>query len=502
MAEAVVMDERGHDRGRSMRAGGQIPVRQLRASAIGLASLGIVVAILSHLSGLALDARTLAIVGASLATALTFALAWLNLLAYRLAGDPRSLYIAVAAVCLGTFPLTLGVVVPSVVDPPALDGLRAAFALAAVPALVGVGLASRSLESVAGGSPRRVVTALVASTLVVAAACTALPWVRSIDTDPGVPLPLAGPLTSGLIVAGFAAIVLVHLVAARRQSGQSLSWTPTAPGGVGTAYAITAATGAAAQPFAWLLIAVAVAVGLYGAAAELNRHHGADQRRAFEAVVGAFEATARAQAVHDAHAETRHEAHSALLGIEAAALSLSRHRALLTAADFDELTNGLVAEVHRLRSLIEERARQRSTFDLREVIVPVVSCLRADGLDVRSSIGPGIEVEGLREHTAQVLLSLLTNAKRHAPGSPVEVRAELGDEHVTVYVEDRGPGVPKSFQESVFQRGTQARGREGSGLGLFISRRLMEEQNASISLESRPGGGSSFVLRFPAGAST
>ena len=53
--------------------------------------------------------------------------------------------------------------------------------------------------------------------------------------------------------------------------------------------------------------------------------------------------------------------------------------------------------------------------------------------------------------------------------------------------------------ESHRVEGTRARTHEGSGLGLFISRRLMEAQHASIRLQSRPGGGSSFVLHFPAG---
>jgi signal transduction histidine kinase len=483
----------------------KLPVRQLRTSAVVLGLLAAAVAILSHHSGFGIDGAQLSIIAASLAIALTCTLAWLNLVNYRLASDPRSLYIAVAAVSLAVFPLTFGTVVPAFVDAPALDGMRAIFALAAIPALAGIALASRSLETAAAHQPRRVVVAIATGTLGVVAIGVVLPWTRTFSPEAGVPLPLAGTVTSSAIAVGFAAIALVHLVAARRQSGQPLSWSALAAGGIGAAYALTVTGGEAAQPFAWLLVAAAVAVGLYGAAAELQRHHAAERQRAFDAVVDAFEATAKAQAVQDDQAERRHEAKGALLGIEAAAQGLARHRTLLTPEQFDELSASLVAEVYRLRMLIEAPAGwagRETTFDLREIVVPVVSVLRADGLDVRSSIPPGVAVQGIPEHTAQVLVSLLTNAKRHAPGSPVELRVEVDDDHVTVFVDDRGPGVPVAERERVFQRGAQIRPGEGSGLGLFISRRLIESQHGSLRVEDRTGGGCSFVLSLPSGVSS
>jgi signal transduction histidine kinase len=499
MDDVVLGADRKPGAGRWSGAMAQVPVRQLRISAIVLGGLTVLVAILSR-TDVGLDGLELAVIAASLTIALTCALAWLNFVIYRMAGDPRSLYISVAAVSLAVLPLTLGTVLPGVVNSPALDSMRTVFALAAVPALAGIALASRSLESATAHRPRRAVVAIAAGSLGVVAVGAALPWTRGLHSSPGVPLPLAGPISSSAIAAAFAAIVLVHLIAARRQSGQSLSWSALAAAGIGAAYAFTAIGGQAAQPFAWLLVAVAAGIGLYGASAELQRHHAAEQHRAFGAVVDAFEATARAQAVQDDQAERRHEAKGALLGIEAAAQGLSRHRDLLTPEQFEELSAGLVAEVDRLRSLIEARPGRATTFDLREVVVPVVSCLRAESMDVRSSIPPGIAVQGIPEQTAQVLVSLLTNARRHAAGSLVELRAEVDDERVTVYVDDRGPGVPASQRERVFQRGVTTRPGEGSGLGLYICRRLLESQRASIHLDGRPGGGSSFVLSFQSGS--
>jgi signal transduction histidine kinase len=200
-------------------------------------------------------------------------------------------------------------------------------------------------------------------------------------------------------------------------------------------------------------------------------------------------------------AELRHEAHAALFGIEAAATGLTRHR-LLTTELIDELATGLVAEVHRLRVLLEGRACQpATTFDLYEAIGPALSCARADGVEIRSSVCPGTEVVGRPDNTAQVLVSLLTNARSHAPGSPVDVRVMRSEGTVTLCVEDRGPGVPDTLQEKVFERSMKAVESDGSGLGLFIARRLMDDQDGTIAVRPRSGGGSSFELRFRAPAS-
>ena len=187
-------------------------------------------------------------------------------------------------------------------------------------------------------------------------------------------------------------------------------------------------------------------------------------------------------------AELRHEARAALLGIEAAATGLSRHRDLLSAEQIDELTHGLVAEIRRLRGLLDGRAVAQAKFDLRGAFLPVLTCARADGLDVRSSVPDGVEVVGIPDRAGQVLLALLTNAKIHAPGSPVEIRAIVANGEVSVYVEDRGPGIPASLQERVFERRMKAVGGDGSGLGLFIARQLMEEQDGSIDVEPERGG--------------
>ncbi len=104
---------------------------------------------------------------------------------------------------------------------------------------------------------------------------------------------------------------------------------------------------------------------------------------------------------------------------------------------------------------------------------------------------------GRRNCTAQVVLALLDNSRKHAPGSKVTLRVGDLDGAVVLYVEDRGPGIPAALRERVFERGARGDGSAGSGLGLCVAKRLMAEQGGTIECRSRRGGGASFVLRFP-----
>jgi signal transduction histidine kinase len=198
-----------------------------------------------------------------------------------------------------------------------------------------------------------------------------------------------------------------------------------------------------------------------------------------------------------AHAEEReHELRAALFGIESAAEVLSWHREHMTDHQFDDLTRGVLAEVRRLRRLLTGHIGGRDRFDLAEAIDPVIACARSSGLEVRSSVPRGVELEGCPESTAQVVLTLLDNARQHAGPSPVDVRTTLLGDIAALYVEDRGKGLSGLSPERLFDRGVRGGGSNGSGLGLFIARRLMSEQGGSVAVRPRVGGGASFVVRF------
>ncbi|HJV48723.1 MAG TPA: ATP-binding protein [Geothrix sp.] len=99
----------------------------------------------------------------------------------------------------------------------------------------------------------------------------------------------------------------------------------------------------------------------------------------------------------------------------------------------------------------------------------------------------------------QLLVNLLTNAQRHAPGEPVELRAWEESGSVCLEVADRGPGIPEGFQDRIFDKFFRlpGAGEGGVGLGLAICRAIAQAHGGSIQAASQPGGGSRFCVTLP-----
>ena len=103
----------------------------------------------------------------------------------------------------------------------------------------------------------------------------------------------------------------------------------------------------------------------------------------------------------------------------------------------------------------------------------------------------------------QVVINLLTNAVKFTPdGGAVEVTARVEDDEVQVTVRDTGIGIAEHEHERIFeafQRGDRpARSTaEGTGLGLTLSRRIVELHGGRLWLTSRPGAGSTFGFALP-----
>ncbi|MFO0681490.1 MAG: sensor histidine kinase KdpD [Sandaracinus sp.] len=101
----------------------------------------------------------------------------------------------------------------------------------------------------------------------------------------------------------------------------------------------------------------------------------------------------------------------------------------------------------------------------------------------------------------QLLYNLLENALKHTPaGSPITVRAEDDGKQASLFVEDRGPGVPAGSETRIFEKFVRAGGAGGGvGLGLAICRAIALAHGGSIAASNREGGGASFRVTFPKG---
>jgi PAS domain S-box-containing protein len=107
-----------------------------------------------------------------------------------------------------------------------------------------------------------------------------------------------------------------------------------------------------------------------------------------------------------------------------------------------------------------------------------------------------------RPRVEQVLMNLLTNAMKYAPGLPVELYVERDEDMAVIAVRDWGPGIPAEARERIFERFARATGAHAKaslGLGLYISRQLARAHGGDLFAEPAPEGepGSRFVLRLP-----
>ena len=132
---------------------------------------------------------------------------------------------------------------------------------------------------------------------------------------------------------------------------------------------------------------------------------------------------------------------------------------------------------------------------------------RADhaGVALRTNISPGVHaVRGDERRLKQILLNLITNAIKFTPsGGEVAVSASLAASgELTLTVKDTGVGIAEEEQGKIFEPFMQAAPnettKEGTGLGLPLTKRLVELHQGSLELRSTVGIGTSVVIRLPA----
>jgi two-component system sensor histidine kinase KdpD len=103
----------------------------------------------------------------------------------------------------------------------------------------------------------------------------------------------------------------------------------------------------------------------------------------------------------------------------------------------------------------------------------------------------------------RVLYNLLENATKYTPdGTLIRIGGEVSGDNLLVTVSDNGPGLPKGQQDSIFEkftRGSRESATPGVGLGLAISRAIVEAHHGRIWAQDNPGGGAEFCFTLPLG---
>lgn len=168
-----------------------------------------------------------------------------------------------------------------------------------------------------------------------------------------------------------------------------------------------------------------------------------------------------------------------------------------------------------INNLIDITKIDSGYFDLIESNYDIVSIVE----NVTLSVADYVENKGLSlifdtnieekviacdpEKIERIILNLLSNAVKFTPkGGNISVNIEDGTEYVCIKVKDTGRGIPHEKLDSIFERFVQVdksltRDHEGSGIGLSLVKALIELHGGKITVSSKEGQGTEFVLYFP-----
>ncbi|AXI79516.1 sensor histidine kinase [Peterkaempfera bronchialis] len=203
-------------------------------------------------------------------------------------------------------------------------------------------------------------------------------------------------------------------------------------------------------------------------------------------------------------AERDHEMRNVLAGLSGAAYLLRATGSRLDPGEQAELGAAVQAELERLRELLARDGDRPpgapGGHEVEPVLRRLVMLRRTVGADVELTADPGLRTTVPASVVAQTATNLLANCERHAPGARVRVTARLRDGRVRVEVADEGPGLAPGAEQQVLGRGVHDSGAGGSGLGLYVSARLLAEHGGTVRLLPRDPllPGCTAVLELPA----
>jgi PAS domain S-box-containing protein len=251
----------------------------------------------------------------------------------------------------------------------------------------------------------------------------------------------------------------------------------------------------------WLSIrGVAFAEGTVYAFQDLTEEHRLDQLKA------------------DFIATVSHELRTPLAVVHMAASTLRCEDVVVGGELFDRLLTVISEQSERLATIVDD-ILLANAVDSPELQVATerveVSPLAAEVLAaVRAIAGEGLTLELVAppslppvaadcERLRQVLTNLVANAAKYSPaGGRIQVELEPRGDELAIAVRDEGLGIATAEQSLIFEKFYRAdpnmtRGVSGSGLGLYISRELVDRMGGTISVESQLGEGSTFVVTLP-----
>jgi signal transduction histidine kinase len=156
-----------------------------------------------------------------------------------------------------------------------------------------------------------------------------------------------------------------------------------------------------------------------------------------------------------------------------------------------------------LRNIAKPKPIERFAMDVNGVVSEIVDSMRVEGerngivVEARSADGP-LTIDGDRFALGRVFRNLITNAiQATEAGGRISIATSRAGDRVQVAVSDTGSGIPPERLSKIFDDFMTTK-RRGLGLGLAISKRIIEQLDGTISVDSELGRGTTFTMRFPA----
>lgn len=214
--------------------------------------------------------------------------------------------------------------------------------------------------------------------------------------------------------------------------------------------------------------------------------------------------------------DVAHEIRSPLTALRGSIeVALRRER---SSAEYRDVLQRSLDEVKRLQGIAENllllsRAdykiieMRKDWFDVNELVQDIVDRMRnligRKKILLSEEYQEPLEFFGDKGFIDQAITNVVDNAIKYTPeGGKIEVRTSTDGHSIIITVTDTGPGIPKEEQEKVFQRfyrvdRARARASGGAGLGLSITKWIIQSHGGKIAVESTPGEGTTFIMAFP-----
>jgi signal transduction histidine kinase len=207
-------------------------------------------------------------------------------------------------------------------------------------------------------------------------------------------------------------------------------------------------------------------------------------------------------------------AHEVKNPLNAILLHVEVARAKLTRGDLDivQQMDIISREIVRLDRVVKTFLDFTRPVDLKLSNVPVGELLEevaqlarpqaaASNIKVETkNEAEGVEVRADRDLLKQAILNVVVNAMQAMPqGGGLSLEAQAGEDGVELRITDTGGGIPPELREKIFRLYFTTK-KEGSGIGLAMTFRIVQLHDGTIDFTSEPGKGTTFLMRLPIAA--